>query len=221
MQGVNRNRFCSLPKIVSIFHLRADLLLVYCVVFCQFAYWFNPFWFSIKKSWTDNLLNMDDIRRRYTTPVNKVETSYKSSVSLTVTRRNTTQYESRRSSFLLSKVDETDELEEEDPFEEFHLTPEKRMIKNVNNLRWKVDGSGRNRAQSLIDQYIDVADPDLNRIHSNRAFFGIHTIRRRNKGRWSLFNDDDDEVRKQTLQLNLPKFPQFFISILICDMAWN
>ena len=155
---------------------------------------------------------MDEIRRRYITPVDKVQTSYKSPASLTVTSRNTSQFESRRSSFLLSKVDETDELEEEDPFEEFHMTPEKRIIKNVNNMRWKVDGSGRNRAQSLIDQFIDVADPDLNRIHSNRAFFGIHTIRkRRRRRRWSIFNDDDEEVRKQTLLLNLPKFSQFLI----------
>ena len=140
---------------------------------------------------------MDEIRRRYSTRDDKVDTSYKSPVSLTVTRHNASPNEIRRSSFLLSKVDETDELDEVDPFEEFHLTPEKRIIKNVNNLRWKVDGSGRNRAQSLIDQYIDVADPDFNRIHGNRGLFGIQTIRRRrrNRRRWSIFNDDnDDEV---------------------------
>ena len=139
--------------------------------------------------------NMDEIRRRYSAPYEKLDLTYKSGFSQQQ-RHKAFQQDLKFPSFLLTKVTENEELEIEDPFEEFHLSPEKRIIKTVNNLRWRVDGPGRNRTQSLIDEFIDEVNPDLNRMGHNSALLGIHRFvrRRRNRRRWAIF-DQDDEVR--------------------------
>ena len=138
----------------------------------------------------NDFFSMDALRRRYSAPVEKLDSNYKSGFSQQ--KYEAFHHGFRSPSFLLTKVAENEELETEDPFEEFHQSPENRIIKAVNNLGWKVDGSGRNRAQSLIDGFIDEVDPDLNQM--KHALLSIHRLRRRNRRQWSIF-DETDKVR--------------------------
>lgn len=83
--------------------------------------------------------------------------------------------------FLLSS--KLPERIEEDPFEDIHLSPERRILKDVNSAGWKVDGSGRNHAQSLVDSYIDRPVLDNARFRDSTAWWAMQRMRKRSRNR--------------------------------------